>query len=41
MLELPLLVRDSDIGASNGATFHRHNPMTGEVVTRAAAATTT
>ncbi|MBW4024996.1 MAG: aldehyde dehydrogenase [Proteobacteria bacterium] len=39
MLELPLLVRDRDVAASNGAIFHRHNPITGEVVTRAAAAT--
>jgi acyl-CoA reductase-like NAD-dependent aldehyde dehydrogenase len=39
MLELPLLVRDRDVAASNGAIFHRRNPITGEVVTRAAAAT--
>jgi acyl-CoA reductase-like NAD-dependent aldehyde dehydrogenase len=39
MLDVPLLVRDHDMAASDGATFHRHNPMTGEVVTRAAAAT--
>jgi acyl-CoA reductase-like NAD-dependent aldehyde dehydrogenase len=39
MLELPLLVRDRDVAASNGAIFDRRNPITGEVVTRAAAAT--
>jgi acyl-CoA reductase-like NAD-dependent aldehyde dehydrogenase len=39
MFEVPLLVRDHDVSASNGAIFHRHNPMTGEVATRAAAAT--
>ena len=39
MFEVPLLVRDQDVSASNGAIFHRHNPMTGEVATRAAAAT--
>jgi acyl-CoA reductase-like NAD-dependent aldehyde dehydrogenase len=39
MLDVPLLVRDHDVAASDGAIFHRHNPMTGEVVTRAAAAT--
>jgi acyl-CoA reductase-like NAD-dependent aldehyde dehydrogenase len=39
MLDVPLLVRDHDLAASDGAMFHRHNPMTGELVTRAAAAT--
>jgi acyl-CoA reductase-like NAD-dependent aldehyde dehydrogenase len=39
MLDVPLLVRDHDVAASDGAIFHRQNPMTGEIVTRAAAAT--
>ena len=39
MLDVPLLVRGHDVAASDGAFFHRHNPATGEVVTRAAAAT--
>jgi acyl-CoA reductase-like NAD-dependent aldehyde dehydrogenase len=41
MLDVPLLVRDLDMAASDGAIFHRHNPLTGELVTRAAAATLT
>jgi vanillin dehydrogenase len=39
MVEIPLLIGNSDRPASNGATFTRKNPITGEVVTRAAAAT--
>jgi vanillin dehydrogenase len=39
MAEVPLLIGNSDRPASNGATFTRKNPITGEVVTRAAAAT--
>ena len=39
MLDAPLLIRDHDVAASDGAIFHRHNPITGETVTCAAAAT--
>ena len=39
MLDVPLLVRDKDLPASDGLMFERINPITGEVATRAAAAT--
>ncbi len=39
MADLGMLVENTERGASNGATFERRNPVTGEVVTRAAAAT--
>ncbi|WP_157014413.1 aldehyde dehydrogenase [Mesorhizobium xinjiangense] len=39
MDQLGLLIGDEDQGASDGGTFERLNPMTGEVATRAAAAT--
>lgn len=38
MNDLQLLINDQAVAASNGATFERHNPMTGAVATRAAAA---
>lgn len=39
VLDVPLLVRDRDLPASNGAAFERLNPITGRVASRAAAAT--
>jgi vanillin dehydrogenase len=39
MTEVPLLIADQDRPAAGGATFERRNPVSGEVVTRAAAAT--
>jgi vanillin dehydrogenase len=39
-LDVPLLLRNKNLAASNGAFFERHSPVTGEVVSRAAAATT-
>lgn len=39
MVEVPLLIGNAERPASSGATFTRKNPITGEVVTRAAAAT--
>lgn len=38
-VEAPLLVRDEDCPASNGAFFERRNPITGDVASRASAAT--
>jgi vanillin dehydrogenase len=38
-MNVQLLIKDRDSDASNGATFERLNPITGEVATRAAAAT--
>ena len=38
MQDVGLLINNEDIGAAQGATFDRHNPMSGEVATRAAAA---
>lgn len=37
--DVPLLLRGKNLPASNGAVFERLSPMTGEVVSRAAAAT--
>jgi acyl-CoA reductase-like NAD-dependent aldehyde dehydrogenase len=37
---LNLMINGSDVAASNGATFERGNPITNEVATKAAAATT-
>jgi vanillin dehydrogenase len=39
--DVPLLIGDKDFPAANGAFFERRNPVTGEVVSRAAAATLT
>ena len=39
MNEIKLLIGGADVGASNGATFERKSPITGAVVSRAAAAT--
>ena len=39
MYEILLLLESKDVPASNGATFDRLNPVTGDVATRAAAAT--
>lgn len=39
MMEVPLQIGSTERPASNGATFTRRNPISGEVVTRAAAAT--
>ena len=39
MEEVQLLIGDRDVGAGNSATFNRENPISGEVATRAAAAT--
>jgi acyl-CoA reductase-like NAD-dependent aldehyde dehydrogenase len=41
MLDTTLLIGDRDPAATGGATFERRNPVTGEVATRAAAATAT
>ena len=38
-MDIGLLIADEDVAASRGATFERRDPMTGEVATRAAAAT--
>ena len=38
MNETKLLIGGADVGAKGGATFERKSPITGEVVTRAAAA---
>lgn len=38
-MNITLLINNEDVPASNGATFDRCNPLTGNVVTRAAAAT--
>lgn len=39
MYDVKLLIRNSDAAASDSRTFPRENPITNEVVTRAAAAT--
>ncbi|MGA9089062.1 MAG: aldehyde dehydrogenase [Bradyrhizobium sp.] len=39
LLDVPLLLRSRNVPASNGVVFERLNPITGEVVSRAAAAT--
>jgi acyl-CoA reductase-like NAD-dependent aldehyde dehydrogenase len=39
MLDVPLTIGDTDRAATGAATFDRRNPVTGEVATRAAAAT--
>ncbi|WEJ58202.1 aldehyde dehydrogenase [Devosia sp. FJ2-5-3] len=39
MNALSLLIDNQDVQASGGASFERHNPMTGELATSAAAAT--
>ncbi len=39
MEQVQLLIGDRDVAAKNSATFARHNPLSGEVATRAAAAT--
>lgn len=39
MQKIDLLIGGKDVAASSGATFDRRDPVTGEVVTRAAAAT--
>ena len=38
-MEANLVVNNKDMAAADGKTFERHDPLTGEVVTRAAAAT--
>ena len=38
MMDINLLIDDRDVAASNGATFERRDPITGEVASRAAAA---
>ena len=38
MFEVPLLIENDDREAAGGATFDRLNPLTGEVASRAAAA---
>jgi acyl-CoA reductase-like NAD-dependent aldehyde dehydrogenase len=37
-MDISLLIENQDVAAENGAVFERKNPVTGEVVTRAAAA---
>ncbi len=39
MYDVKLLIKNSDVAASDGGTFPRQNPITNQVVTRAAAAT--
>ncbi len=39
LLDVPLLLRNRNVPASNGVVFERLSPITGEVVSRAAAAT--
>jgi acyl-CoA reductase-like NAD-dependent aldehyde dehydrogenase len=39
LLDVPLLFRNQNVPASNGVIFERLSPITGEVVSRAAAAT--
>ncbi|EHM02172.1 vanillin dehydrogenase [Acetobacteraceae bacterium AT-5844] len=39
MLDVPLIIGEGDRPATGAATFERRNPVTGEVATRAAAAT--
>jgi acyl-CoA reductase-like NAD-dependent aldehyde dehydrogenase len=38
MLDIPMLIGDKDATAAGGASFDRRNPVTGEIATRAAAA---
>jgi len=38
MTELGLLINNEDVSATGGATFERHNPISGQTATRAAAA---
>lgn len=38
-MDVSLLIAGKDVGAAGGAAFERRNPVTGQVVTRAAAAT--
>ena len=38
MLDINLLIDDRDVAASTGATFERRDPITGDVASRAAAA---
>jgi acyl-CoA reductase-like NAD-dependent aldehyde dehydrogenase len=38
MEQVQLIIAGKDLGAKNSATFARHNPITGEEATRAAAA---
>ena len=38
-MEAMLIINNQDLPAADGATFERHDPLTGELVTRAAAAT--
>ncbi len=38
-MDIRLLIAGKDVNATGGAVFERHNPVTGEVATRAAAAT--
>ena len=38
MYEISLLLESKDVPASNGATFDRLNPVTGDIASRAAAA---
>ena len=40
MEEVQLLIGDRDAAAAKNATFNRLNPVTGEVATKASAATT-
>jgi salicylaldehyde dehydrogenase len=39
MFDTKLLINNRDSDASDAGVFQRHNPMGGELVTRAAAAT--
>jgi hypothetical protein len=39
MFDIKLLIDDRDQDASDAGVFERHNPLSGEVATRAAAAT--
>ena len=39
MNEVKLLIGGTDVASGSGATFERRSPITGEVVTRAAACT--
>ncbi|MCQ9425902.1 aldehyde dehydrogenase family protein, partial [Pseudomonas sp. LJDD11] len=39
MLDVPLLIGGQSLPARDGRTFERRNPVTGEVVSRVAAAT--
>src|SRR5271168_700189 len=39
MFDIKLLIEDRDLDASDGGVFERRNPLSGELATRAAAAT--